>query len=398
MEEKRSTNFWLLFTGILIGIIFAIVFSIGILSYVTGYSVKGLLLKGELKDALKLAKSKEKVIKIESKNVLDPVVAVSEKVQPSVVNIRVEKITRIESFFFGPYYERVSGIGTGIIIRKDGYIITNYHVVQGANEIIVTLLGGKEYKGKVIGRDRDTDLAVVKVEATDLPAAEIGDSSKLQVGEVAVAIGNPFGLSYTVSAGVISALRRNVSVQDETGATRTYTNLIQTDAAINPGNSGGPLCDARGRVVGVNSLIYSQSGGYQGIGFAIPINDAMAVAKQLIETGKVSHPFIGVLGADAKDYAESLPEEAQEGAIILEVVPGTPAANAGLKKGDVIIEMNGKKITNMEDLIAEIRNKKVGDKVKITYFRGKEKKTAEMVLAEKPVSYIVPERLNANLV
>lgn len=398
MEERRSTNFWLLFTGVLIGIIFAIVFSIGILSYVTGISVKGLLLDGELKDVLKLAEGKERVVRIESKNVLDPVVAVSEKVQPSVVNIRVEKVARIENYFFGPDYERVSGIGTGIIIRKDGYIITNYHVVQGANEIIVTLLGGKEYKGKVVGRDRDTDLAVVKVETTDLPAVEIGDSSKLQVGEVAVAIGNPFGLSYTVSAGVISALRRNVSIQDETGVTRTYTNLIQTDAAINPGNSGGPLCDVEGRVIGVNSLIYSQSGGYQGIGFAIPINDAMAVAKQLIETGKVSHPFIGVLGTDAKDFSESLPEEAQVGAIILEVMAGTPAANAGLKKGDVIVEMDGKKITSMEDLIAEIRNRKVGDKVKITYFRGKEKKTAEMVLAEKPVSYTVPGSLSGNLV
>lgn len=397
MENRRSTSFWLFFAGILIGVIFAIAFSMGILSYATGLTPKELFVEGELKNVLRSGIEKEKVVRIESKNVLDPVVAVSEKVQPSVVNIRVERVARVEDFFFGPYYEKVSGIGTGIIIRKDGYILTNYHVVEGANDIIVTLLGGKEYKGKVIGRDKDTDLAVVKVDARNLPAADIGDSSKLQVGELAVAIGNPFGLSYTVSAGVISALRRNVSVNDESGVTRTYTNLIQTDAAINPGNSGGPLCNSKGQVIGVNSLIYSRSGGYQGISFAIPINDAIAVAKQLIETGRVSRPFLGVLGADAKDFAESLPEEAREGAIILDVMSGTPAANAGLRKGDVIVEMNGKKITSMEDLIAEIRNKKVGDRVRITYIRGKEKKTVELVLSEKPVSYYLPGTSTGNL-
>lgn len=386
MQMRRGPRYLTYIVILTIGIIVGALISGTFLIWTTGMTAEELFLEGKLKNVLSEGIKVEKETIIKADDYREPVIQVAKKVQENVVNIRVERVERVEDYFFGPYYERVSGIGTGIIIREDGYILTNNHVVEGADEIIVTLKGGTEYKGKVIGRDAETDLAVVKVEANNLPAADIGDSKDIKVGELTVAIGNPFGLSYTVSAGVISALRRNVTATEKSGYTRMYTNLIQTDAAINPGNSGGPLCNAEGKVIGVNSLIYSNTGAYQGIGFAIPINDAMDVAEQLIEKGKASHPFMGVYGDDAERYADKLPKAAKEGAIIVQIIPGSPADKAGVQKGDVVIEFGGKKISNMEELIAEIRKHEVGDTVSLTIVRNGEKKTLDLTLGEKPVT------------
>lgn len=386
MEQRNKALKYLAF--IVLGIFLGFIITTGLLAYTTGVSVETMLTRGGLTDSLAEKVSVEKTLKIETESFLDPVAAVAEKVQDSVVSIRVEKLERYYDFMFGPYLEKIEGIGTGIIIRKDGYILTNNHVVAGADSIIVTMRGGTEYRGRVVGRDAETDLAVVKVDADDLPAAEIGDSSKLKVGELAVSVGNPFGFNYTVSAGVISALRRNVQATDDSGRTVLYTNLIQTDAAINPGNSGGPLCNAKGEVVGVNSLIYSRSGGYEGIGFAIPINDAMEIAEQLIETGKASHPYLGIYGDDAANYADRLPENARRGAVVVQVIPGTPAEKAGLRQGDVIVAVDGEAVASMEDLIALLRKKHVGDEVTLDVIRNGEKIELKARLSEKPVSLV----------
>lgn len=312
----------------------------------------------------------------------DPIIAVSKKVQPSVVNIRTQSVL---SDIFHQNVKQ-SGEGSGVIFRKDGYIITNNHVVENAKEIWVTIGADKDVKGAVVGRDAETDLAVVKVDRKDLPAAALGSVKDIEVGELAIAIGSPFGFERTVTAGIISALNRTVSFpSSETGETKTYTNLVQTDAAINPGNSGGALCDSDGRVIGINALIYSRTGGYEGIGFAIPIDTARNVARQLIEKGKATHPYIGILGTTVdKDYAKAHNLKLDYGAIIAEVLKDSPAEKAGLKKGDIIVKFNDEKVEDMEGLIVAVRDRNVGDKVTIIYVRKNEEKTIDMTLAEKP--------------
>lgn len=386
MDTKRAIQ---LLSALILGVVIGAVVSIAALSSVTGLSFNELFIQGKLKETLFSLEQGQgtitKNVRIESDDIYTPVAAVAEKVQKSVVNIRTEKLEQYYDFFYGPFSEKVTGIGTGIIIRKDGYIITNNHVIAGATNITVIFHGGKEMQGRVVGVDPESDLAVVKVDASNLPSADIGDSSKIKVGELAVAIGNPFGLSYTVSAGVISALHRNIQATDESGQTYLYTNLIQTDAAINPGNSGGPLCNSKGEVIGINTLIYSRSGGYQGIGFAIPINDAMRIADDLIKKGKASHAFIGIYGDDASKYPEKLPLGVKEGAIIVQVIPGSPAEKAGLQRGDIIVQFDRSKIKSMEDLVSQVRKREPGDKVKIVYYRDGEKREVEVVLEEKPI-------------
>lgn len=387
MNERKAFTIIAVFV---LGIVIGSIISTAALSAATGLSFSDIFIKGELKQLLAESSNKSgltqtKLVKIKSDDIFSPVAAVAEKVQDSVVNIRIEKLENYYDFFFGPFTEKVTGIGTGVIIRKDGYILTNNHVVAGATNIIVTLRGGREYRGKVVGVDPETDLAVVKVDAKNLPAADIGDSSKIKVGELAVAIGNPFGLSYTVSAGVISALDRNISTQDDSGQARLFTNLIQTDAAINPGNSGGPLCNIKGEVIGINSMIYSRTGGYQGIGFAIPINDAMKVAEDLIKKGKATHAYIGIYGDDAQKYPDRLPKGIRNGAIVVQVIPGSPADKAGIIRGDIIVEFGGEKIDSMESLVAAVRERNPGDKVKVVLYRGEKRIELEIVLEEKPL-------------
>lgn len=312
----------------------------------------------------------------------DPVISVSDKVQPSVVNIRTKSVMS------DLYHEdvKVSGLGSGVIFRKDGYIITNNHVIEDAKEIWVTIGTDKDVRGVVVGTDSETDLAVIKVDRKDLQVADWGSVKDLKVGELAIAIGSPYGFERTVTAGIISALNRTVTFPGGNGSSaKTYTNLVQTDAAINPGNSGGALCDSDGRIIGINALIYSQTGGYDGIGFAIPIDTARNVADQLIETGKATHPYIGILGTTVdKDYAEAHNLKIEEGAVIAEVLKGSPADTAGLKKGDIITKLDDEKIKDMESLIVSIRNRKVGDKVKVIYYRDNKSQTVELELAEKP--------------
>lgn len=315
---------------------------------------------------------------IEKMHESSQVIAAAKKVKPSVVFIKTEGV--ISNLFHEEL--KIPGEGSGIIYRPDGYIITNEHVVRDTQEIIVTLASGEDLKGQVVGKDVETDIAVVKIDKTGLPAASLSSTKDLEVGELAVAVGAPFGFELTVTSGVISALHRNITDSD-TG--RTYTDLIQTDAAINPGNSGGALTNAFGQVVGINSLIISTVGGSQGVGFAIPIDLARNIADQLIAEGKASHPYMGILGQTVdKDIAERFGLIVQKGAMITQVVGDSPSSKAGLTQGDIVVEFDGQKIDSMEDLIAAIRNRKVGDKVKTVFYRGKEKRTAELTLEEKP--------------
>ena len=314
------------------------------------------------------------------KGAVSPVTAVAKKLQPSIVNINIRQ--SIEESF---HPDVVSGVGSGVIYREDGYILTNNHVISGAKDIFVTV-GTDEVKGTLVAADRETDLAVIKISRTGLPAAEFGSTKDLQVGEIAVAIGSPFGFEHTVTSGIISALNRTVSIPDSRGNdVTTYTNLIQTDAPINPGNSGGALSDAKGRVIGINTLIISSSGVTEGVGFAIPSETVRNVADQLIEKGKASHPYMGIQGSNIDDVLIDTSKLAvSDGAIVLDVLKGTPAEKAGLKKNDVITAIDGKKITTMDQLLVEIRQKKVGDKIELTYYRGADKKTVELTLVEKP--------------
>jgi serine protease Do len=329
----------------------------------------------------------ERVVLRDSKSVASsgmPIVAVSKKVQPSVVNIRTQ------SSLMDRFHDNVQqgAEGSGVIFRKDGYIITNNHVVENADQIFVTIGADKNIKGTVVGTDPDTDLAVIKVNKTDLPAADLGSVKDVQVGEMAIAIGSPFGFEQTVTSGIVSALNRTVTVPSSSsqGAT-TYANLIQTDAAINPGNSGGALCDSDGRVIGINSLIFSQTGTNEGIGFAIPIDTARKIADQLIQTGKATHPYIGILGTTVDDaYVKAHKLKVDYGAVVAEVSSGSPADEAGLKQDDVIIKLDKTDIREMNDLIGAVRDHNVGEKVEITYIRDNNENQATLVLADKPAN------------
>lgn len=306
--------------------------------------------------------------------------AIAPKISPSVVNINVK--TGQASPFLPTGGE---GTGSGVIYTQDGYIITNNHVVADAADIRVTLASGEEVKGKKVGADPENDIAVVKIDKKGLPAIVVGDSDSITVGELVVAVGSPLGFEQTVTAGIVSALHRVVGATGTTGQKNFLTDLIQTDASINPGNSGGALCDGEARLIGINAMIASTSGGSVGLGFAIPVNTAKKVADDLIAGRPVSHPYIGVAGQSvspsiAKQYG--LPVE--EGAYITQVVPNGPAEKAGLKNSDIITAIDGKPIKTMDDVIGVVRSHKVGDKVKVTYYSDGAKKTATVTVAEKP--------------
>jgi len=335
-------------------------------------------------------------------------VQVAKKVQPSVVSIRSErtvmmspgegfgedffKNTPFEDFFKQhggpPMKRRQMGEGSGVIVDAKGYILTNYHVVASADKLTIRLFDGKELVGKVQGTDPKTDLAVVHVEAQNLPVAVLGDSDRLQVGEWAIAIGSPFGLEETVTVGVISAKGR-------TGlGTGTYEDFLQTDASINPGNSGGPLVNIDGEVIGINAMIIQPG---QGIGFAIPINLAKTIMMELIKQGKVIRPWVGIGIQDLNpELMKSFNVKEKEGALVSQVYEGSPAEKAGLKVGDIVVEIDGKKIKNSQDVVHEVLKKEVGQKVEIEIIReGKPMKvpvTTREMPSEPTEQKTTPER------
>ncbi len=274
------------------------------------------------------------------------------------------------------------GVGSGFILSADGFIMTNAHVVDGADEVLVTLTDKREFKARIVGADKRTDVAVVKIQATGLPAVRVGDVSRLKVGEWVMAIGSPFGLENSVTAGIVSAKQRD---------TGEYLPFIQTDVAINPGNSGGPLINMRGEVVGINSQIYSRSGGFMGISFAIPMDEAMRVSEQLRSNGRVSRGRIGVqIAPVTKEVAESIGLEKAQGVLVRGVEEGSPAEKAGIEAGDIITRFEGKVIDKPADLPRAVGNTKPGSRATITVFRrGKSQELNVMVAeieAEKPIA------------
>jgi serine protease Do len=273
-----------------------------------------------------------------------------------------------------PEESQPRGVGSGFVLTADGYIMTNAHVVDSADEVLVTLTDKREFKAKIIGADKRTDVAVVKIAATGLPAVKVGDVSRLKVGEWVMAIGSPFGLDNSVTAGIVSAKQRD---------TGDYLPFIQTDVAINPGNSGGPLINMRGEVVGINSQIYSRSGGFMGISFAIPMDEAIRVSEQLRSKGRVTRGRIGVqIEPVTKEIAESIGLGKAQGALINQIEPGAPADKAGLEAGDVILKIDGKPIEKSVDLPRLVGNTPPGTKSTLTVFRRGATKELSIVIAE----------------
>ena len=273
-----------------------------------------------------------------------------------------------------PREDQPRGVGSGFILSTDGLVMTNAHVVEGADEVLVTLTDKREFKAKIIGTDKRSDVAVIKIEASGLPAVKIGDVNRLKVGEWVMAIGSPFGLENTVTAGIVSAKQRD---------TGDYLPLLQTDVAINPGNSGGPLINMRGEVVGINSQIYSRSGGFQGISFAIPIDEATRVGDQLRTTGRVTRGRIGVqIDQVSKEIAESIGLPKAQGALVRGVESGAPAALAGVEAGDVILKFGGVAIEKSADLPRFVGNTKPGTKSTLSVFRRGATKELSVTVAE----------------
>jgi len=266
------------------------------------------------------------------------------------------------------------GVGSGFIMSADGFIMTNAHVVEGAQEVLVTLTDKREFKARIVGSDKRTDVAVVKIEATGLPAVKVGDVNRLKVGEWVMAIGSPFGLENTVTAGIVSAKQRD---------TGDYLPLIQTDVAINPGNSGGPLINMRGEVVGINSQIYSRSGGFMGISFAIPMDEAVRVSEQLRATGRVTRGRIGVqIEQVSKDVAESIGLGKPQGAMVRAVESGSVAEKAGVEAGDIILKFDGKSIEKSADLPRLVGRTKPGTRSTLTVFRRGATKELSITVGE----------------
>ena len=331
-----------------------------------------------------------------AKEVSPAVVNVSTLVKPKAVNnpfygnqqqIPLPEIFR--HFFEQPYPAQPKvpsknekpvprSLGSGFILSKNGYILTNYHVVKGADEIIVRLKDRSEYKAKLIGDDPKTDLALLKIDAKDLPTVKLGDSQKLEPGQWVFAIGSPFGFNYSVTKGIVSALNRSLPND-------SYVPFIQTDVPINPGNSGGPLVNMQGQVIGINSQIYTRSGGFMGVSFAIPIDEAAYVAKQLKEHGKVTRGWLGVIFQNVDQaLAKSFGLEHPQGALVSQVVPDSPAAKAGFKPGDIILSCNGQKIEFFNDLPVVIGRTPVGSKIDTTVWRNGKKITIHATIEKKP--------------
>ncbi len=322
---------------------------------------------------------------------------IANKVKPSVVNISTVEVLkgRVDPFynqFFDDYIlEKFFGIpkgtfkrqslGSGFIVDKNGYIMTNSHVVERADEIKVKLYNQKEYKAKIVGIDKETDVAVIRINgATDLIPAELGNSDSIDVGDWVIAIGSPFGLEQSVTQGIISAKGRIIGAGN-------YDNFLQTDAAINPGNSGGPLVNLAGQVIGINTAITSRSGGYEGVGFAIPINMAKKIYNDIVTKGKVIRGWLGV------GIQELTPELAKhfkvkEGVLISQVFKGSPAEKGGIKRGDVIVEFDGKKVINYRELQNIVAQTPVNKKVKVKIIREGKEKYLEVITGERNIEKV----------
>lgn len=321
------------------------------------------------------------------------IVEAVERVEPAVVRIdSARTVTQQESpfgFVFGLPQERVErGTGSGFLISANGQILTNAHVVEGTQQVRVALTDGRSFEGRVLGSDPLTDVAVVKIEATDLPTVSIGDSNQLQAGEWAIAIGNPLGLDSTVTAGIISATGRSSS---DIGVPDKRVGFIQTDAAINPGNSGGPLVNAAGEVIGMNTAIIS---GAQGLGFAIPIETAQRVAQQLISTGKVQHPYLGIQMVDltpetrqqiANNSALKFNLKVDRGVLAISIVAGSPAASAGFQPGDVIQKMGDREVLTTKTVQQIVQASPIGTPIPVEVDRNGKTVTLQVAPAELPV-------------
>ncbi len=322
---------------------------------------------------------------------------VAKAVMPAVVNVSTTRVVRgsqnedqseqqLDPFsrrfgggMPGPRPHRENALGSGVIVSSDGYIVTNNHVVAKADEIRILLPDKREFVGKVVGTDPPTDVAVVKINAKNLPTLPWGDSDRLEVGEFVLAVGNPFALNSTVTLGIVSAVgRANVGIAD-------YEDFIQTDAAINPGNSGGALVNARGELMGINTAIFSESGGYMGVGFAVPSNMARAVMDSLIKTGKVTRGWLGVSVQDInQDLAKQFGLNQAEGALVSEVMPNSPAAAAGVKSGDIILSFDGKTISSAGVLRNLVAQTPVGKSVALGVLRDNKRETLNAKIAEQP--------------
>lgn len=279
------------------------------------------------------------------------------------------------------------GFGSGVIISKDGYIVTNNHVIEGADEISVKLNDNREFKGRVIGLDPSTDLALVKIEADDLPTIPVGDSDALKVGEWVLAVGNPFNLNSTVTAGIVSAKARSIGAQSANGQGASIQSFIQTDAAINQGNSGGALVNAKGELIGINAMLYSPTGAYSGYGFAIPTSIMTKVVGDLKQFGTVQRALLGIRGGSITDeqYSDELKKKAKElgvidGVLVSEIIENGSASGADIKVDDVIIGVDNKKVKNMADLQEALAKHRPGDKVNVKLIRDKKEKTVPVTL------------------
>jgi len=332
---------------------------------------------------------------------------VAKQVSPSVVTVTVEakarqqRVSRSDEFFGGndeffrrffglPGQGRIPmqrepaqrGLGSGVIVSSDGYIVTNNHVVEGADRVLVTLQGNRNVKATVIGRDPQTDIAVIKIEGKNYPAIKFADSNNVEVGDRVLAVGNPFGIGETVTTGIVSATGRRA------GIGLAYENFIQTDAAINPGNSGGALVDIDGRLIGINTAILTRTGGFQGVGLAVPSVMVRHVVDSLVQNGKVIRSYIGAGVQDlTPDLADSFGLENNLGAVITDVQPNTPAAKAGLKSGDVVLRLDETPVANASGLSFAVSLLKPGTKIKLEILRGGKKQTLTATTAQRPDRY-----------
>ncbi|MDD5166936.1 MAG: trypsin-like peptidase domain-containing protein [Candidatus Omnitrophica bacterium] len=345
----------------------------------------------------------------------DAIISVANSAGRAVVSISTEHTAKIKRYNFGnpfggqspfgqddPFRKffddfsggmpdteyKQTGLGSGVIIDSEGYILTNEHVINGADKATVTLPDGREFKAELKGRDPRSDLAIIKIDAHNLPVATLGDSNSVKIGQWVVAIGNPFGFALqnpepTVTVGVISALHR--SLGRVISGDRDYGDLIQTDAAINPGNSGGPLVNLKGEVVGINVAIFSTSGGYQGIGFAIPVNNAKKIITRLIEGKKILYGWLGVTVQDlTDDLAKYFGLKEKQGVLIAKVLKDGPAEKAGLKESDIIKQFNNTPINNVKELLSTVAAAEVGKKIKIVVMRDKKEVALQVEVGERP--------------